>query len=85
MSMLTGKPPKAVEWIEQYVRLGHLIIGLLVVAGGGLVTATMAWASVTRDIAELKNYRQEQEPRSRRMDRNIVKIAAKLGIDVEHE
>ena len=98
-----------IDWIEQYVRLGHLIIGLIILAVSGLVTATWAWADVTHEIKDLKagqataanklikiqsdadNDRKQiaddlkvATANSARTDRNIIRIAGKLGVDVEN-
>lgn len=40
---------------EKPLRLIDLVIGLVMIVGGGLVTAGMAWANVTNDIATLKS------------------------------
>lgn len=52
---MTLIPPSLQDALESRLKVWHLIVGLALTMGGGLVTAASAWTNVTRDIRDIRD------------------------------
>lgn len=72
--------------MKKQLELGHLVLGIAVVIGGGLVTAGVTYQSfISRMDSQAEKVQQIPflDKRLSRMERNIVRIADKVGARIE--
>lgn len=79
--MTTMSRKRFLEWIEQRVRLGHLIVGIVWAISASIAGAAYIYANMARDIKDVKEFKERAEPNMSRIDRNIIRIGAKLGVN----
>lgn len=65
--------------MKKQLEVGHLVLGIVVVIGGGLITAGITYQSLAEKVSQVP----ELNRRMSKMERNIVRIADKVGARIE--